>query len=248
MKTIIIDDDVNAADNLRILLKEYCGQTETSEICHTIESGVAAIRRHKPDVVFLDINLQSETGFDLFKHFTSVDFEVIFTTAHAEYAVKAFKFSAIDFLLKPIDIDELQAAVMKVEKKIEDNVNARLEQLFQDLNSKPSELSRLALPTLEGLTFVNVGDIIYLEADDNYTNIYLTGERKFVVSKNLRTYEELLAERNFFRIHHSYIVNTRFVQKYIRGEGGQVILTNQVTLDVSRRKKQAFLSKLGVAV
>jgi two-component system LytT family response regulator len=208
-----------------------------------VAEGVQAIAQHQPDVVFLDIQMQRETGFDLLTKLNSIDFEVIFTTAHSEYAIKAFKFSAIDYLLKPIDIEDLQNALAKVEHKQNQNSAGRLEHLIQNLRTNTPENYKLALPTTEGLVFVQLNNILYCEASSNYTIIY-TPKNKYIVSRTLKQYEDLLGEHNFFRIHNSYLINLNAVKKYIRGEGGSVVLENDITLDVSKRKKEAFLSRI----
>ena len=196
-------------------------------------------------MVFLDIQMQSETGFDLLAKVKPINFEVIFTTAHSNYAIKAFKFSAIDYLLKPIDIEDLKKAVEKVERKVNFNISARLEQLVQNLKPSSGQNHKLALPTLDGLIFVKIEDIIYCEASSNYTQIFTFDGKKHVVSRTLKEYEELLADHDFFRIHNSFLINLNSIKKYVRGEGGYVIMSNDVSLDVSKRKKEAFLSKLG---
>ena len=246
MKGVIIDDEIKSAENLKILLTDFCEGVTVTAICQNIKDGVASFKNDIPDVVFLDINLQRETGFDLFQHFDKVHFEVIFTTAYSEFAIKAFRYSALDYLLKPIDIKELQEAVNKVGQRITGNLNNRLMHLFKDLKSPTQDFLKLALPTLEGLIFIKVDEIIYCEASSNYTTFFLTGGRKYVVSKTLREYDDLLSERDFFRIHNSYLVNIKAIKKYIKGDGGYVILENDVSLDVSKRKKEAFLQKMGV--
>jgi two-component system LytT family response regulator len=246
MKCIIIDDEQKSAESLKILLTDFCENVEVMALCQNIDEGVAAIKNTGPDVVFLDINLQRETGFDLFKHFSNVPFEVIFTTAFSEYAIKAFRYAAIDYLLKPIDINELQEAVKKVDQRMVGNLNSRLENLFRDLKSQKQDFLKLALPTLDGLVFINVDDIIYCEASSNYTTFYLTGGQKHIVSKTLKEYDELLSDRNFFRIHNTYLINIKAIKKYVKGDGGYVVMENDVSLDVSKRKKDAFLVKIGV--
>ena len=246
MKSIIIDDEPKSAESLKILLTDFCDNVTVTATCQSISQGVEAINKDNPDVVFLDINLQRETGFDLFQHFPKATFDVIFTTAFSEHAIKAFRYAAIDYLLKPIDISELQEAVRKAEKRITGNLNLRLENLFRDLKSQKQEFLKLALPTLEGLVFINVDDIIYCEASSNYTTFFLVGGQKHIVSKTLKEYDDLLSDRNFFRIHNTYLVNIKAIKKYVKGDGGYVIMDNDISLDVSKRKKEAFLIKIGV--
>jgi len=214
-------------------------------LCENIAEATEAVRLHAPDVVFLDIQLQRETGFDLLTKIKEINFEVIFTTAYTEYAIKAFKFSAIDYLLKPIDIEDLKKAVARVEKRVSNNMTGRLSQLVQNLKQGSNENYKIALPTLDGLVFVKISDILYCEASSNYTQIFTT-EEKYLVSKTLKEYDDLLSDHNFFRIHNSYLININSIKKYVKGEGGYVVLNNDTSLDVSKRKKEAFLNKIGI--
>jgi two-component system LytT family response regulator len=246
IRSVIIDDELKSRESLKILLTDFCENVEVAATCQNIAEGIEAIQQFKPDAVFLDIQMQRETGFDLLSKVKPVDFEVIFTTAHSEYAIKAFKFSAIDYLLKPIDIEELKKALFKVERKMNGNISDRLEQLIHNLKPSSSNQNfKLALPTSDGLIFVRIDDIIYCEASSNYTIIYTNDGKKHVISRTLKEYEDLLAEHNFFRIHNSHLINLGSIKKYVRGDGGYVIMNNDVSLDVSKRKKEAFLSRLG---
>lgn len=245
VRCIVVDDESKSRESLKILLEDFCGNADVLALCQNVEEGVNAIEKHNPDVVFLDIQMQGETGFDLLTKVKPINFEVIFTTAHSNYAIKAFKFSAIDYLLKPIDIEELKKAVEKVERKVNFNISARLEQLVQNLKPSAGQNHKLALPTLDGLIFVKIEEIIYCEASSNYTQIFTHDGKKHVVSRTLKEYEELLADHDFFRIHNSFLINLNSIKKYVRGEGGYVIMSNDVSLDVSKRKKEAFLSRLG---
>ncbi|HEX5168278.1 MAG TPA: LytTR family DNA-binding domain-containing protein [Cyclobacteriaceae bacterium] len=245
IRSIIVDDEQKSRESLRILLEDFCENVEIQALCQNVNEGIEAIRQHKPDVVFLDIQMQRETGFDLLSRIDAVDFEIIFTTAHSEYAIKAFKFSAIDYLLKPIDIDDLHKALDKVERKQNQNISGRLEHLIQNLKSTAPENYKLALPTLDGLIFIRLNEILYCEASSNYTVVYTVNKCKYIVSRTLKQYEDLLVEHNFFRIHNSYLINLNAVKKYVRGDGGYVVLENDISLDVSKRKKDAFLTKIG---
>jgi two-component system LytT family response regulator len=245
VRSIVVDDELKSRESLKILLEDFCQNTEVLALCQNVEEGIAAIDEHKPDVVFLDIQMQRETGFDLLARIKSINFEVIFTTAHSEYAIKAFKFSAIDYLLKPIDIEELKSALDKVEKKLHSNISERLEHLMQNLKPAPAQNYKLALPTTDGLIFVRIDEIIYCEASSNYTQIFTHDGKKHVVSRTLKEYEDLLGDHSFFRIHNSFLINLNSIKKYVRGEGGYVIMTNDKSLDVSKRKKERFLSRMG---
>lgn len=230
---------------MRILLEDFCEDIKVCALCQNVDEGIKAIKEFKPEIVFLDIQMQRETGFDLLTRIKDINFEVIFTTAHSEYAIKAFKFSAIDYLLKPIDIQELKHAIEKVNKKLHDNISLRLEHLVQNLRSTSSENYKLALPTAEGLLFVKVSNIIYCEASSNYTEIVTEDGKKHVVSRTLKEYDEMLTDHNFFRIHNSYLINLNAIKKYVRGEGGYVVMNNDRSLDVSKRKKDSFLTRIG---
>lgn len=246
IRSIIVDDEYKSRESLRILVEDFCTGVRVEAQCQNIAEALKAIAELKPDLVFLDIQLQRETGFDLLTKFEDLEFEVIFTTAHAEYALKAFKFSAIDYLLKPIDIEELKGAIEKVEKSRSKTIAQRLQQLLQNLNTGTTENYKLALPTSEGLIFVKVSDILYCEAASNYTEIVMVDDKKHIVSRTLKEYDDMLGEQNFFRIHHSYLVNLNGIKKYIRGEGGYVVMNNNKSLQVSKRKKEGFLSRVKV--
>jgi two-component system LytT family response regulator len=236
MRSIIVDDELKSRESLKILLEDFCDN---------VEEGIESISVHKPDVVFLDIQMQRETGFDLLAKIKNIDFEVIFTTAYSEYAIKAFKFSAIDYLLKPIDIEELKRALSKVERKLNGSFSQRLEQLIQNLKPATPQNFKLALPTSDGLVFIKIDQILYCEASSNYTEIYCDDGKKYIVSRTLKEYEDILTEHNFFRIHNSHLINLSCIKKYVRGDGGYVIMNNDAALDVSKRKKEAFLTRMG---
>jgi two-component system LytT family response regulator len=245
MRSIIVDDELKSRESLKILLEDFCDNVEVKALCQNVEEGIEAISVHKPDVVFLDIQMQRETGFDLLAKIKNIDFEVIFTTAYSEYAIKAFKFSAIDYLLKPIDIEELKRALSKVERKLNGSFSQRLEQLIQNLKPATPQNLKLALPTSDGLVFIKIDQILYCEASSNYTEIYCDDGKKYIVSRTLKEYEDILTEHNFFRIHNSHLINLSCIKKYVRGDGGYVIMDNDAALDVSKRKKEAFLTRMG---
>ncbi len=245
IKCIIVDDEQKSQESLKILLEDFCKGVEVKALCQNVTEAITALATHNPDLVFLDIHLQRETGFDLLTQAEKIDFEVVFTTAYSEYAIKAFKFSAIDYLLKPIDIEELRKAVEKVQKKHNGNITDRLDQLILNLKNTTGQNYKLALPTTDGLIFVQIENIIYCEASSNYTQIFTQDGKKHLVSRTLKEYEDLLTDQNFFRIHNSYLINLNLIKKYVRGEGGYVVMANDVSLDVSKRKKEAFLARLG---
>ncbi len=245
LKAIIVDDEQKSCENLKILLEDFCTNIEVSKMVNSVADALIAIQQHEPDVVFLDIQMQKETGFDLLKKVSSINFEIVFVTAYSEYAIEAFKFSAIDYLLKPIDINDLKAAVEKLGKKTSDRViSQKVDLLMQNFKSENADNYRLAIPESDGITFVSINEIVYCEGSSNYTNFYLQNGKKHIVAKTLKEYEELLNNYNFFRIHNSYLVNIKEVKKYFRGDGGYVQMSNDDKLDVSKRKKEYFLKKI----
>lgn len=246
LRSIIVDDEFKSRESLKILLEDYCEGITVEATCQNVSEAENAINELKPDVVFLDIQLQRETGFDLLSKYEDFNFEVIFTTAYTEYAVKAFKFSAIDYLLKPIDIGELRKAIRKVAKARDTAVTSRLQQLLQNLTNGSPENYKLALPTSDGLVFVKVNEILYCEASGNYTEIVMADNKKYVVSRTLKEYDDMLGGQNFYRIHHSYLINLNGIKRYVRGDGGYVVMSNEKLLDVSKRKKEGFLARIKI--
>jgi two-component system, LytTR family, response regulator len=245
LRAIIVDDEQKSCENLKILLEDFCKDVVVLQMVNTVSDGFDAIHKYKPDVIFLDIQMQKETGFDLLKKFGDINFEIVFITAYSEYAINAIKFSAIDYLLKPIDINDLKTAVEKLGKKTSEKlIGQKVDILMQNFRSENAENYRLAISDSDGITFVNINEIIYCEGSSNYTNFYLQNGKKHIVAKTLKEYEELLSSYNFFRIHNSYLINLKEVKKYFRGDGGYVQMSNDEKLDVSKRKKEYFLKKI----
>jgi len=245
IRGIIVDDELKSRESLKILLEDFCEGVEVVALCQNIDEAMDAVKRLNPDVVFLDIQLRRETGFDLLTKLKHFDFNVIFTTAYSEYAIKAFKFSAVDYLLKPIDIEELKHSITKLDERTRSSIADRLQQLMQNMRSESPSKLKLALPTTDGLIFVKVENVLYCEASSNYTEITMEDNKKFIVSRTLKEYDDLLSDQDFFRVHHSTLINLNAIKKYVRGDGGYVIMNNDKSLDVSKRKKEAFLSRIG---
>jgi two-component system LytT family response regulator len=246
LKAIIIDDEVRSRESLRQKIVSHCTDVEIIAECENGEQGIKAIEENKPDIVFLDVEMPRMNGFTMLQQLSNRNFELIFTTAYDHYAIRAIKFSALDYLVKPVEIEELCSAVEMVkEKQKHHTANERLETLLYNLMNEKNQANRLAIPSIEGLQFVEMNDIIYLEAEDNYTIIYIKPSQKITVSKTLKDFEEMLPHNFFIRIHHSFIINKNHAQKYLKGEGGQVIMSNGKTLDVSRRKKDEFMKAIG---
>jgi len=246
LTAIIIDDETSSRNSLKQKLANHCPEISIIGECENGEEGVANIEEKKPDIIFLDVEMPRMNGFTMLQQLTNRNFEIIFITAYDHYALQAIKFSALDYLVKPVEIKDLKSAVEKaIQKRRISTGNERLEILLQNLMNDKKELQRIAIPSLEGFQFVETGNIIYLEANSNYTCFYLTNNTKITVAKTLKDFEELLPASVFIRIHHSYIINKSLVDKYINGKGGQVVMRNGVVLDVARRKKDEFMKAIG---
>jgi len=245
LSSIIIDDEEKARTNLSNLLKDYCQNVEVLDSVGSVKDAVDAVNTGNPDLIFLDVKMQGETGFDFLQQIDEINFEIIFVTAFDQYATKAFKFCAIDYLLKPININELKDAVEKVEKKKEKEFDKdKVTNLLENLKNKDEGINKLALSTLEGLTFVQLSDIIRCESSDNYTMFFLVNGERIMVSKTIKHFEELLSSHNFLRTHQSHLINLAHIKKYVKGDGGYVIMSDDSSVLISRRKKDDFLEKL----
>jgi two-component system, LytTR family, response regulator len=250
LRSLIIDDETNASDKLAILLKRYCADTvEVVEVCDGAQAGLDAIAKHDPDLVFLDVEMPVMTGFDMLRKVGKPHFDVIFTTAYDHYAIKAIKFAAIDYLLKPIDIDQLKEAIGRVlEKRQQSGASARVEQLME--NTRPgAQLSSLSIPGRDGFEMVKLDDIVWCEAVNYYTVFHLAGNAsagatQLVATRTLKDFEEMLDGLGFVRIHHSHLINLGHLVRYIKGAGGQVVMSDGRTLDVSRRKKDELMARI----
>lgn len=244
--TIIIDDESNGRDILTALLEKFCPSLEILGTADNAESGKKIIDQLKPQLVFLDINMPGQTGFDMLQQFDAIDFEVIFVTAHDNYALKAFKFSAIDYILKPIDLEDLKAAVKKAEEKLafKEKPKERYNEFFNNIKNIQNPFDKLGLATRDGLIFIKISDIIRCESDVNYTWFYLEKGEKILASKTLKDFEEMLDEYNFYRIHKSHLVNLSHLKRYIKGEGGSVIMSDNSEVEVSRRNKEGLMKRL----
>jgi len=232
LKAILIDDDQSNLSALTEKLAKHCPQVEIIAKCDNGQDGIKLIDNLKPDIVFLDIEMPVMNGFVMLQELTYKNFELVFVTAYDHYAIQAIRYSALDYLVKPIEIDELKTAIAKAEANRNNrSSHLQLELLLEQLHKKQPQ--RITIPTTDGLRFINIDDIIYLEASNNYTNIYVAANQKFLVSRTLKDFEEMLPSEIFLRIHHANIINKNHVEKYIRGDGGQVVMRNGNVLDVS---------------
>ena len=243
IRTLIIDDEEDAREGLKLVIEKFCPEVSIQALCESPEEGLKKIDELQPELVFLDVQMPRLSGFDLLEKVEKINFEVIFVTAFDKYAIKAIKFSALDYLLKPIDVEELVSAVQRIKEK-QKNKTAHFKSLLSNVKLSSEKLTRLAIPSENEIIIQKISDIVYCEADSNYTTLHLVDNKKITISKTLKEFENILPETDFCRIHHSTLVNIAHVTKYIKGEGGYVLVTGGGHLDVSRRKKDSFLHKL----
>ena len=246
MRAILVDDESDGIRTLKKLLELNCPDVKVEATCPNTIVAKQKIEELKPDVVFLDVRMPGKTGIDLLTELPAIDFEVIFVTAHNEYLLQALQFSAVDYLMKPVDEDRLIEAVQRVEKRLaEKRTENQSEVLLHNINKAgfPLEM-RLCLPTQKGFTIVRLEEILYCEAQRSYTLFRFTNNKSTLVSKPLFDYDRLLSDTTFFRIHKSFLINLMHVKEYTRGEGGTVIMSNEMEIEVSRRKKEQFLVKV----
>jgi two-component system LytT family response regulator len=242
LRVVIIDDEKHCCDNLQWLLNEYCPDVEVVAVSSTAEDGLAQIGRLQPQLIFLDVEMPGTNGFQLLERLHGIDPDIIFTTAYDRYAVRAIRFGALDYLLKPIDKDELREAVNKSLNRPHPNSLKQLAALLTHVkpNDNPS-VQKIALPTLHGYELVPLGNILVCESSSNYTDIRLIDDQHFLISRTLKEIGELLDRAPFFRVHNSFLVNLDFAVRYLKGEGGSLVLKNDVTVPVSRSRKEELL-------
>ena len=244
LKAIIVDDEPYCCEILAAMLESECTEVEIISICKNADDALAAIRQYSPDVVFLDVEMPKMNGFEMLEQIPEINFHLIFTTSYDQYALKAIRFSAIDYLLKPIDREELKKAVQKVKERILVPIPQQLEILMHKFRHPSSPVNKIALPTIEGLQMIPVDTIISCESDDNYSTLQLKGKKKILVTRSLKEMEEILEQHSFIRVHRYYIVNLNEIEKYIKGEGGYLVMSDGTSVDVSRTKKELLLKKL----
>jgi two-component system LytT family response regulator len=244
MKAVIIDDEKKGRETLRGFIDVYCPDLSIIGEAANVKEGIALIKDTRPDVIFLDIEMPDGTGFDLLSAFPSVDFQVVFVTAFDSYAVKAFQFSAVDYLLKPVNPKLLIQAVEKLKKySTIDSINLKLDVLL----GNRTKIDSIALPTAEGVHLTRIDQITRCVADNYYTTFHLVDDTQIIVSKTLKEYSDLLDDFNFYRVHQSHLVNLDYVDKYISGEGGYLIMKNGDYVDVSRRKKKSLMERMMIS-
>jgi len=242
IKAIIIDDELHCHETLSLQLKQYCPEVSLVAQCRSGKVGIEAIELYNPDLVFLDIEMPVMNGFEFLEKFSAITFAIIFTTSYDQYAIKAIRFSALDYLLKPIDPNELVLAVKKVQEQRHLPFAEQFQMLLKQVNEKNHGFNKVAVPTCDGFQLFPVEDIIYCEANDNYTHLFLKNNHKIIACRSLKEIEEQLINFKFFvRVHHSYIVNLNEVIKYVRGEGGYLVMSDDSTVNVSRSRKEQLM-------
>jgi two-component system, LytTR family, response regulator len=245
LKAVIIEDEQKSREMLAMLVEQNCPQLQTVGLAKNVHEGAEFIKTLKPDLVFLDIQMPDGTGFDLLEQVQDKKFEIIFTTATDKHALRAIKYSACDYLLKPIDIDELKQAVEKVaSKKNAGPSMENLQFLIQHLKKSDDNYQKITLPTGNAYEIINIKDIIRCEADASYTHFYLSGGKKLMVSASLKHYEDLLPESDFIRVHHQHLINMNHVSRYLKQDGGYAVMSDGTQIEISRRKKDAFMERL----
>ena len=246
IKSVIIDDQESYRKKLRQILQTHLShKVEVLAEAENIIEGREIIQKYNPDLVFLDIEMPGGTGFDLLEKTGDIKFNVIFTTAHENFAIRAIKYSALDYIVKPVDADELIKAVLRHEgKQSSSDSSKQLEVLFQNLRNINSTTSQIGLPSMNGLTFIKLQDIVRCNSDVNYTIFHLTDKSKLTVSRTLKEVESMLTESNFMRVHDSHLINFSHLRRYVKGDGGIAVMSDGAEVDISRRKKDEFKRRL----
>lgn len=243
---MLADDEPRGLSSLKKLLEFNCPELEIVATCSSADEAKEKIDLLKPDLVFLDIAMPEKNGFDLLEGFNHIDFEIIFVTAHSDFMLQAIRFSAVDYLLKPVEDNLLTEAVKRAIKRIEEkSPGSQLETLLYNMRSaEGGQKLKLCIPSLKGFQVIKLSEIIYCEASSNYTNFHFTNKSLICASKPIHEYETLLEDSGFVRVHKSFLVNIEHVKEYQRGEGGQVIMSNNDVVEVSRRKKELLIAKM----
>ncbi|HTI93826.1 MAG TPA: LytTR family DNA-binding domain-containing protein [Puia sp.] len=245
IRTVLVDDETDSIRILQRLLENYCPQVIIVGTAGGVETALPLIRETKPDLVLLDIEMAQGNAFDLLNQLQPIDFKVIFVTAFDNYAVRAFKYSAVDYLLKPVDIDDLRSAISRVEKKPDEHtVIQQMKMLLENVGSLHLPQQKMAIPTITGLIFITVQDIIRFEAKGNYSSIYLSKDEPVLATRTIKDYEDILPETIFCRIHNSHIVNLSRIKKYQKGRGGSVEMEDGSIIEVATRRRDEFLRRL----
>jgi len=242
IRAILIDDERDALEMLEWQLQNYCPGVAIVAMCNSVATAIDAIKLHEPDLLFLDIEMPKRNGFELLESFPEPAFNVIFTTAYDQFAIKAFKYAAFDFLLKPIDADDLKETLSRYTKKKAKPERSQIELLLQQLQAKKE--TKIPLPTQDGILFVDAGTIVHCESSSNYCRIYFTNNTRLLIAKTLKEVEELLKDFRFYRVHHSHLINMQHIVRYVKADGGYIQMSDGSTVTISRQKKDEFIGLL----
>ena len=245
LKAILVDDELNSLQNLQFKIHEYCPSIKVVAQSQNPEDAIRLIQQYKPDVVFLDIEMPRMSGFKMLEQIPEIDFEIIFITAYNHYAINAIRISAFDYLVKPVAIEELQQTVERLGNFTIKKTRERADILKKNLANPKSQEDHIAIPTNDGLEFIQIKQILRIESSSNYSKIILLTGPQMLVTRQLKDFEELLQDYRFYRVHHSHLINLNYISKYVRGDGGQITMRNGDIIDVSRRKKEVFLKLIG---
>ena len=245
LKAILVDDELNSLQNLQFKIHEYCPSIKVVSQSQNPEEAIRLIQQYKPDVVFLDIEMPRMSGFKMLEQIPEIDFEIIFITAYNHYAINAIRISAFDYLVKPVAIEDLQQTVERLGNFAVKKTRERADILKKNLANPKNQEDHIAIPTNDGLEFIQIKQILRIESSSNYSKIILLTGPQMLVTRQLKDFEELLQDYRFYRVHHSHLINLNYISKYVRGDGGQITMRNGDIIDVSRRKKEVFLKLIG---
>ncbi len=245
IRAIIIEDELNSLKNLKNLIAEHCPKVEILGTAQSIAEGNLLIENlgSKIDLAFMDVQLSDGLIFNLLDQREDINFNIIFVTAFSEYAVQACRYSSIDYILKPIDSEKLIEAVSRIKAADKDQINEKLE-IFRDYYNNPNAFEKMSISAVDGIYFVNIRDIQRLQGEDNYTHIFLSNKQKITISKTIKWYADLLKDKNFFRVHKKHVINLNYMQKFVKGDGGYLIMDDGQEIEVSRRRRPAFIQQL----
>ncbi|GJM34427.1 MAG: DNA-binding response regulator [Saprospiraceae bacterium] len=245
VKAVIIEDEINGLNNLKNLLAEHCEDVELVGEAGSVAEGLEMFSNlpAQPDVAFLDISLPDGLVFQLLNKLRPINFEIVFVTAYQEYAIKACEYSSIGYIVKPIDPDLLTEAISRIKPREDTKVDKRLD-VFNNYYNNPNAFTKMSISALDGIYFVNIKDIVRFEAEDNYTHIFLDSGERITASKTIKSYEDLLEPFNFYRVHKRHVINLNYMRKFVKGDGGYLIMDDEIKIEVSRRRRPAFMEKM----
>lgn len=245
-KAIIIEDEKQGLNNLKNILAEHCSDISVIGEAGSVAEGSSLLKKlgSSPDVAFLDINLPDGLVFQMLNELDKIPFEIIFVTAFEKYAIRACQYSSIGYIVKPIDPDELKEAVNRIDIGKTPQTNEKLEVFNQHYFNKPNPFKKMSISALDGIYFINIQDIIRCEAEDNYTHIHLSNGDKITASRTIKAYEDMLGSVNFYRVHKSHLINLNYMKKFVKGDGGYLVMDDGKKIEVSRRRRPAFMEQM----